>query len=117
MMPAAGLAPQTLSGWLLVLRFWLEIAGLILATRVYKRHRSRSFALLVAAFWCVVITQAGIFIFTAIQGSGFPQDSRFSRFFWIYFGDPISMIVFFLLLMFSLIAFLRERGPNSTPRI
>jgi hypothetical protein len=106
--------PHSVSGWLLDVRFIFEIVGLLLAIRIYRLRRSRAFALLVWAFSCLVVTQIGLFAFTAIHGYGHPQ---LSRFFWVYFGDPISLIVFFVLTMFSLISFFREPTPNSTPRV
>ena len=106
--------PYSVSGWLLDVRFLFEIIGFVLAIRIYRLRRNRSSALLVWAFSFLVVIQIGLFAFKAIQGYGYPQ---LSRFFWIYFGDPISLIVFFVLIMFSLISFLRERGPTSTPRV
>jgi hypothetical protein len=113
-MAAFSVPPHSVSGWLLDIRFLFEIIGLVLAIRIYRLRRNRSFALLAWAFCCLIVTQIGFFAFTAIQGYGHPQ---LSRFFWIYFGDPVSLIVFFVLIIFSLISFLRERGPTSTPGV
>jgi hypothetical protein len=113
-MAAFSAPPHSVSGWLLDIRFLFEIIGLVLAIRIYRLRRNRSFALLTWAFCCLIVTQIGLFAFTAIQGYGHPQ---LSRFFWIYFADPISLIVFFVLIIFSLISFLRERSPTSTPRV
>jgi hypothetical protein len=107
-MTALAGSPHSVSGWLLYVRFVFEIVGLLLAIRIYRLRGSRAFALLVWAFSCLVVTQIGLVAFTAIHGYGHPQ---LSRFFWIYFGDPISLIVFFALTILSLIFFLREPIP------
>jgi hypothetical protein len=110
MMLSAEWTPQTVSGWLLDVRFLFEIVGLFLAIRIYRLRRSRPFALLVWAFSCLVVIQIVLFGFTAIHGYVQPRPSQF---FWIYFGDPISLIVFFVLIIFSLISFLRERSDTA----
>jgi hypothetical protein len=112
-MAALSASPYSVAGWLLDARFILEIVGLLLAVRVYRLRGSRAFALLVWAFSCLIVTQIGLFAFTAIRG----WSSKAFSALWIYLGDPISLIVFFVLTIFSLISFLGERRSNSTPRI
>src|SRR5437867_3985833 len=99
--------PHLLSGAIFDVRLALEVIGAILAFRVYRVKLTTPFRLLMWAFLCLTVPQVCLFVFTGLQGLAFPGLSRFA---WIYWADPISVLIFLALLSFSLRSFLHERS-------
>jgi hypothetical protein len=91
---------------------WL--IALVFAIRVYRIKPTPPFRFMLWAFLCLVIPQLGLFVFTIIHGYVFPRSSRFL---WIYYADPFSLILFFVFVILSLRLFLRERVVSATPRV
>jgi hypothetical protein len=106
--------PHFLRGTLLDVRVALELIALVFAIRVYRIKPTPPFRFMLWAFLCLVIPQLGLFVFTIIHGYVFPRSSRFL---WIYYADPFSLILFFVFVILSLRLFLRERVVSATPRV
>jgi hypothetical protein len=96
----------------------LQVAALALAGRIYFARRTRPFALLLTACACGVVTRiAG---FTLMFAEGFRLDASPSLVLvrrWAFAAGRVFDAVFLILLIFALIAFLRERSMTSTPEV
>jgi hypothetical protein len=99
---------------------WLTLIGqaavLVLAIYLYRAKRTMSFALLMWACVCFVISRTSWFTFT-LSGVFLAQHDRIARLRvaqWQQWTDAAFQFLFVALMIFALISFIRERTSSPT---
>ena len=101
-------------GTIFDVRLALEVIAAIFAVRVYRLKRTTPFRLLQYALLFLAVPQVCLFIFTGAKELVLPALSRFA---WIYWADPVSVLMFLALLSLSLRSFLYEPSGSGDSNV
>ena len=100
-----------LGGTVSHVRIVLEVVAAAFALRAYRHYRTRSLRLLRDGFLCLAGTEVGLLLFSGLMFFVFPQLARFA---WIYWANPIALIIFLVLSILSFHSVLTEHKASGT---
>jgi hypothetical protein len=103
-----------MTGILLDIRLVLEVVAAAFAIRAFRHNPIKPLRLLRNGFLCLAGTHIFVLIFSGLSSFAFPQLRQFR---WVYYADPIGVIIFLGLCVLSFQSMLRERAVDGTQKV
>jgi len=94
-----------------------EAVMLLLAIRLFFVRRTRTFAFLMSACVCFVIARSSWFTFELLEELLSSDSTRAAVDPWHEYTNFTFQLLFVLLMIITLVSFIRERSAGGTPRI